>query len=52
MFYNNDGNLVCNPIMYIIALAFANNAFANNFTCLEQIYELVVSPKADRIRLE
>lgn len=52
MFYDNDGNLVCNPIMYIMALAFADNAFANNFTCPEQIYELVVPPEADCIRLE
>jgi hypothetical protein len=51
MFYDNDGNLICNPVMYIMALAFANNAFKNNFTCLEEIYRLVVPPKLDRIRL-
>jgi hypothetical protein len=38
MFYNNDGNLICNLVMYIMALAFANNAFKNNFTCLKEIY--------------
>ena len=37
--------------MYIIALAFANNAFENNFTCLEEIYRLVVSPELDHIHL-
>ena len=52
MFYNNDGNLVCNPVMYIMALAFTDNAFANDFTRPEQIYELVVPPEADRIRLQ
>jgi hypothetical protein len=51
MFYNNNGNLMCNPIMYIMALAFADNAFQNNFTCPEEIYSLVVPPKSDRIRL-
>ena len=52
MFYDNDGNLICNPVMYMMALAFADNAFANDFTCPEQIYELVVSPEADRIPLQ
>ena len=52
MFYDYDGNLVCNPVMYMMALAFADNAFANDFTHPEQIYELVVPPEADRIRLQ
>ena len=52
MFYNNDGNLICNPVMYIIALAFADNAFENNFNCPEEIYRLVVPPESDRIRLQ
>ena len=52
MFYDNDGNLVCNPVMYMMALAFADNAFANNFTRPEQIYELVVPHESDRIRLQ
>jgi len=51
MFYNNNSNLICNLVMYIIALAFANNTFKNNFTCLEEIYKLVVPPKLDYIRL-
>ena len=51
MFYDNDGTLMCNPIMYMMALAFADNAFQNNFTCLEEIYSLVVPPELDRIRL-
>jgi hypothetical protein len=51
MFYNNDGNLICNLVIYIMALAFANNAFENNFTCLEEIYRLVVPPKLDYIYL-
>ena len=42
MFYDNDINLVCNPVIYIMALDFADNAFANDFTCLEQIYKLIV----------
>ena len=51
MFYNNNSNLICNLVMYIIALAFANNDFKNNFTCLEEIYKLVVLPKLDCICL-
>jgi hypothetical protein len=51
MFYDNDGNLICNPVMYMMALAFADNAFENNFTCPEEIYRLVVPPESDRIRL-
>jgi hypothetical protein len=34
-----------------MALAFADNAFENNFTQPEQIYSLVVPPESDRIRL-
>jgi hypothetical protein len=37
--------------MYMMALAFADNAFLNNFTCPEEIYRLVVPPESDRIRL-
>ena len=51
MFYDNDGNLICNLVIYMIALAFADNAFKNNFTYLEEIYRLVVPPKSDCIRL-
>jgi len=52
MFYDNDSNLVWNPVIYIMALDFADNAFANDFTCLEQIYKLIIPPKVDRIRLQ
>jgi len=48
MFYDNDGNLVCNPVMYMMALAFADNAFHSP----QQIYELVVPHESDRIRLQ
>jgi hypothetical protein len=52
IFYNNNSNLIYNLVMYIIALAFANNTFKNNFTYLEEIYKLVVPPKSDCIRLQ
>jgi hypothetical protein len=51
MFYNNDSNLICNLVIYIIALAFVNNAFKNNFTYLKEIYKLVVLLKLNRICL-
>jgi hypothetical protein len=35
-----------------MALAFANNAFENDFTCPNDIYKLVVPPELDRIRLQ
>jgi hypothetical protein len=36
----------------MLALAFANNAFENDFTSLEDIYKLIVPPKTDHIRLQ
>lgn len=51
-FYDNESNLVCNPVMYMMALTFADNAFENDFTCPEDIYKLVVLPESDRIRLQ
>ena len=35
----------------MLALAFADNAFENDFTGPEDIYKLVVPPETDRIRL-
>ena len=37
--------------MYMLALAFADNAFKNDFTGPEDIYKLIVPPETDRIRL-
>ena len=37
--------------MYVMALAFADNAFENDFTRPEDIYRLVVPPELDCIRL-
>jgi hypothetical protein len=51
MFYDSDGNLICNPVMYMMALAFADDAFKNNFNCPEAISGPVVPPESDRIRL-
>jgi hypothetical protein len=52
IFYDDDGNMVYNPIIYIMALALADNIFENDFTGPEQIYSLVVLPESDRIRLQ
>ncbi len=38
--------------MYMLALAFADNAFQNDFTGPEDIYKLVVPPETDRIHLQ
>jgi hypothetical protein len=34
------------------ALAFANNAFKNNFTGPEDIYRLIIPPKTDCVHLQ
>jgi hypothetical protein len=38
--------------MYMLALAFANNAFQNDFTGSEDIYKLVVLSETDCICLQ
>ena len=35
----------------MLALAFANNAFENDFTSPKDIYKLIVSPEINRIHL-
>jgi hypothetical protein len=52
MFYNYNSNLVSNPVIYMMALAFADNTFVNDFTYPEQIYKLVVPSKVDCIYLQ
>jgi hypothetical protein len=37
--------------MYMLALAFADNAFENDFTGPEDFYKLIVPPETDCIRL-
>jgi hypothetical protein len=37
--------------MYILALAFTDNAFKNDFTNPKDIYKLIVLPKTDYIYL-
>ena len=36
----------------MLALAFANNAFENDFTGPEDVYKLIVLLETDRIRLQ
>jgi hypothetical protein len=50
-FYNNKSNLVCNLVMYMLALAFANNTFKNDFTSFKNIYKLIILSKTDYICL-
>jgi hypothetical protein len=38
--------------MYMLALAFADNAFENDFTSPKDIYKLIVPPETDYIRLQ
>lgn len=50
-FYEGD-NLVCCPVLFMISLALADNAFESKFTSLADIYNLIVPPTTDRIRLK
>jgi hypothetical protein len=50
-FYEGE-SLVCCPVLFMMALALADNAFENGFTSLAQIYKLVVPGSTDRIRLK
>lgn len=49
-FYEED-DLSCSVVLYMLALAFADNAFRNKFTSPQDLYDLVVPPEQDRIRL-
>ncbi|PMD51335.1 uncharacterized protein K444DRAFT_545435, partial [Hyaloscypha bicolor E] len=51
VFYKGK-NLIYYPVLFIIALALANNAFKNKFTSLKQIYNLVIPSTTNRIRLK
>ena len=46
-----EDNLSCSVVLFILALAFADNAFKNKFQGAQDIYNLVVPPNEDRIRL-
>jgi hypothetical protein len=50
-FYNNKSNIVCNLVIYILALALTNNAFKNDFTSFKDIYKLIVLLNIDCIYL-
>ena len=46
-------NLTCYPVLFMIALALADNTFKNKFTSLAQIHDLVVdTSETDYIRLK
>jgi hypothetical protein len=51
MFRDNE-DMICCAILFLIALAIANNAFKNKFTSLRQIYSLVILNSTDRICLK
>ena len=46
-----EDNLSCSVVLFMLALAFADNAFKNKFQGPQDIYNLVVPPHEDRIRL-
>jgi hypothetical protein len=50
-FYEGE-DLSCCAVSFILGLALADNAFKNKFKSLRGIYNLIVPPDADRIRLE
>ncbi|KXX73588.1 hypothetical protein MMYC01_210372, partial [Madurella mycetomatis] len=50
--FREDDILIYDPIIPIIALAFADDAFINEFRDPEDIYKLVVPVNSDRLRLQ
>jgi hypothetical protein len=50
-FYEGE-DLACCAVTFILALALADNPFENKFTSLKGIYNLIVPPDTDRIRLQ
>ncbi|RYO82759.1 hypothetical protein DL764_009563 [Monosporascus ibericus] len=49
--FREDDMLLYDPLILIMALSFADNAFLNEFKNSEEIYKLIVPPNSDRIRL-
>ncbi|CRK47268.1 hypothetical protein BN1723_007445, partial [Verticillium longisporum] len=49
--FHEEDTLLHDPVLYTLALAFADDAFLNGFSGPEQIYDLVVPPRSDRLRL-
>ena len=49
--FREDDMLIYDPLIPLMALAFADNAFANEFKDPEDIYALVVPTNSDRLRL-
>jgi len=49
--FREDDMLIYDPLIPIMGLAFADEAFINEFKDPEEIYELVVPQNSDRLRL-
>ncbi|KAG7136321.1 hypothetical protein HYQ45_006093 [Verticillium longisporum] len=49
--FHEEDTLLHDPVLHTLALAFADDAFLNGFSGPEQIYDLVVPPRSDRLRL-
>ncbi|KAK3935512.1 hypothetical protein QBC46DRAFT_367527 [Diplogelasinospora grovesii] len=49
--FREDDMLIHDPLIPIMGLSFADNAFENEFQDPEDIYNLVVPPDSDRLRL-
>jgi len=50
--FREDDMLIYNPLIPIMGLEFADEAFINEFKEPEEIYELVVPQNSDRLRLQ
>jgi hypothetical protein len=49
--FHEEESLVFCPVIYLLALAFADDAFEANFTTPGEIYNLVIPNGSDRLRL-
>lgn len=50
VFHEEDSLVFC-PIIYLLALAFADDAFEANLTTPDEIYNFVIPNESDRLRL-
>ncbi|KAM0267469.1 hypothetical protein ACHAQH_010106, partial [Verticillium albo-atrum] len=49
--FHEEDTLLHDPVLHTLSLALADDAFLNGFCNPEQIYDLVVPPQSDRLRL-
>ncbi|KAK7937639.1 uncharacterized protein PG986_014507 [Apiospora aurea] len=49
--FHEEDTLLHDPVLHMLSLAFADDAFFNPFGSVGEIYDLVVPPESDRLKL-